>query len=233
MTLARVIRSRRARTPRSTGVQLGEDQARALILRGAAGVFAKHGMRAASVQNILAAAGVSRRTFYRFYTSKEDVAFALYRVGTEELLANCRRIVAQTADPIARVQGFVEAHLHNARTVGRLVFVLGGEAQRQESALHARRLEVHAALADLLMASQPQTQGKTRTKRRAKSIDPLLYRGMILGLEGVTRAVLQEGNEGRNVTDAAIQRARAVLMRMATAVLAGAGPNVAPMPMLS
>src|SRR5690349_11421784 len=70
----------------ASGVQLGEAAVRSAILQGAATVFAKHGARAASVEDILAAAKLSRRTFYRFYQSKEDVLLALYRVGTAGLL---------------------------------------------------------------------------------------------------------------------------------------------------
>src|SRR5262249_21403670 len=46
------------RAPGPTGVQLGETTARALVLRGAASVFAERGVRAASVEDLLAAAGI-------------------------------------------------------------------------------------------------------------------------------------------------------------------------------
>ena len=205
----------------ATGVQLGETTARAMVLMGAAGVFATRGVRAASVNDLLAASGISRRTFYRLYTSKEDVALALYQLGTERLLAMCRAAIARTRDPIRQLEGCIDAHLQNARTVGRLVFVLGGEASRQESALHAPRMETHDALVAMLM------QGVEDGGR----IDPLLFRALVLALEGVTRMVLEEGDEGRQVSDAAIERARRVMYRIASATLMGHGPSVAPMPM--
>ena len=52
-----------------------------MILKGAAGVFAKRGVRAASVEDILKAAGISRRTFYRFYKNKEDVLSAMSKLA--------------------------------------------------------------------------------------------------------------------------------------------------------
>ena len=116
-----------------SGVRLGEAAARAAILRGAAEVFAERGVRPAAVERILAAAGVSRRTFYRFYESKEDVVGALYRLGTDQLLDACRRAVAEETDPLLQVQGCIDAHLRNAREMGRLVFVLGGESQRRHN----------------------------------------------------------------------------------------------------
>lgn len=181
------------------------------ILAGAADVFAKGGVRDASVEDILRAAAVSRRTFYRLYQSKEDVVLALYRMGTERLVDACRVAVGQSQDPIEQIQGCVDAHLRNARELGRLVFVLGGEAQRHESALHAPRMQVHAELVALLMSSA------TATRRR---LDPLLVRGLVLALEGVTRMTLEEGDEGRNVSEASLERARRVMLRIASSALA-------------
>ena len=137
-----VIRKRRvARSSRASGVQLGEAEARARILGGAARLFSQGGVRDVSVENILEAAGVARRTFYRLYDGKEDVAVALYTLGTERLLDACRLGMSEESDPIRQIHRCVDAHLRSAHDVGRLVFVLGGEAQRHESALHPRRME--------------------------------------------------------------------------------------------
>jgi AcrR family transcriptional regulator len=202
-------------------VQIGEANARGMILMGATQVFAERGVRAASVDDLLTASGISRRTFYRLYASKEDVVVALYRIGTEGLLESCRLAIAKARDPIRQLEGCVDAHLQNARERGRLVFVLGGEAQRHESALHPRRMEVHEALVTMLAHGVED----------GTSVDPLLFRALVLALEGVTRLVVEEGGEGRNVTDAAIERARRVMYRVATATLTGQGPGVAPIPM--
>jgi AcrR family transcriptional regulator len=212
------------RKPGPSGVQLGEASARALVLRGAALVFADRGVRVASVEDLLAAAGISRRTFYRLYQSKEDVAEALYRLGTDNLLETCRLAVNRETEPLRQLQGCIEAHLKNAHDVGRLVFVLGGEAQRLESSLHARRMEVHDVLVQMLHDGMPQRGGRR--------VDPLLLRALVLALEGVTRIVLEEGDEGRQVTDASIERARRVMSRLASATLVGEGPGVAPLPTL-
>ncbi len=193
-----------------------------MILRGAAAVFARHGVRAASVAQILAAAGVSRRTFYRLYQSKEDVMDALYRMGTDGLLDACRAAVREERDPLRRVERCIDVHLRNARDLGRLMWVLGSEAQHHESSLHARRMEVHAAIAALVAAPA----GSPREVR----VEPLLQRALILALEGATRIMLEEGDEGRKVTAASLERTRRVMLRIATATLAGEGTGVAPLP---
>lgn len=204
-----------------TGVQLGEASARAMIMQGATGVFAKLGARAASVEDILKASGVSRRTFYRFYQSKEDVMVALYRLGTDVLLSGVRFGMETETDPMQQIQRGIDAHLSTARVQGRLVFVLGGEAHRQESPLHERRMQVHSELAEMFA---------TGAERDGKHVDPLLFRALVLAMEGVTRLVLEEGDEGRNVSEASLERARLVMARLATAALAGEGPGVAPLP---
>lgn len=212
-----------ARKPRgSPGVQLGEDVVRAMVLQGASKVFAARGVRLASVEDVLEASRISRRTFYRVYTSKEDVLLALYRLGTERLLDACRQALEQENDPLRQAERCIDAHLQTAREQPRLVFVLGGEAQRHESLLHARRIEIHEALASMMAA-----------RAKESLLDPpdiLLFRAILLALEGVTRLVLEQGDEGRHVSPANFERARTVMLRIATAALAGEGVGVTPLP---
>jgi hypothetical protein len=102
------------------------------------------------------------------------------------------------------------------------VFVLGGEAHRQESLLHPRRIEVHEALAAMLAARARESMPQPP--------DRLFFRALLFALEGVTRLVLQEGDEGRNVSNEGLERARAVMVRIASAAIAGNGPGIAPLP---
>ena len=204
------------------GVRLGEPVVRAMVLQGAAKVFAARGVRLAGVDDILEASRISRRTFYRVYSSKEDVLLALYRLGTERLLDACRVALDEDGDLLRQAERCIDAHLQTAREQPRLVFVLGGEAHRHESLLHARRIEVHEALASMMHA-------------RAKASlpeppDVLLFRAILLALEGVTRLTLEEGDEGRRVTPESLERARRVMLRIATAAIAGEGPGVALLP---
>lgn len=215
--------SRNARRPKgASGVRLGEETARSMVLFGAAQVFTDVGVRACSVEHLLEASGVSRRTFYRLYESKEDVVLALYQLGTARLLALCAEAGREEKDPLRFVERCIDVHLDTARDQGRLVFVLGGEAQRRESPLHARRMQVHHALVELI-SERLQGDGRER-------IDPFLLEGIVLALEGTTRTVLEEGDEGRAVRPESLARVRRSMLRLATASLAGEGPRVAPLP---
>ncbi len=193
-----------------------------MIVAGSARVFAAKGFRAASVEDLLEAAKVSRRTFYRLFDNKEDVALALYKFGTSNLLERWKRAIASTEDPLEQFVRCIDVFLDNAATVGRLVFVLGGEASRQESPLHTRRMEVHDRLVEMLRAAHPDTA----------RLDPLLVRTTILALEAVTRYVVTEGDEGRKINKQTVERARQVIVRLVTAGFAGSGEGVAPLPLL-
>jgi AcrR family transcriptional regulator len=215
------VKTRRPSAPkRGTGVQLGSDVARNMILFGATRVFVTKGFRAVSVEDLLEAGQVSRRTFYRFFKSKDDVALAMYTMGTSSLLESCRRAIAKDRDLISQLERCIDLHLSNAQQMGRLVYVLGGEAQSLESPLYARRMEVHDLFTDMFRGAD-----MTNT-----TVDPLLIRTLVIALEQVTRMVLHEGDEGRRVTAVHIARARAVMMRVATGTVAGHGARVSPLP---
>jgi AcrR family transcriptional regulator len=205
----------------ASGVQLGEDVARNMIVAGGARVFATRGIRDTSVEDLLEAAKVSRRTFYRLFTSKDDVALALYKFGTAALVENWKRALASSSDPIEQFAKCIDVHLKNAAMVGRLIFVLGGEATRQESPLHEHRMKIHDKLVELLQVASPQMA----------KVDPLLVRTTLFALEAVTRQVLTDGDEGRKVSPAQIERARKVMVRVVSASFAGSGKGVTELPL--
>jgi AcrR family transcriptional regulator len=213
-------KQRRRPSVRATGVQLGGDVARNMIMFGATRVFATRGFRNVSVEDLLEAGQVSRRTFYRFFKSKDDVALAMYTMGTGSLLEQCRRAIDKDTDLLNQLERCIDLHIGNARHMGRLVYVLGGEAQSLESPLYVRRMEVHDQLIGMF-----RNADTTNAK-----VDPLIIKTLVFALEQVVRTVLEEGDEGRRVTDASIARARAVMMRVATGAVAGTGARVAPMP---
>ncbi len=201
-------REKRLRARGATGVQLGAATARSMVLRGAALALSSKGARMTSVEDILEASGVSRKTFYRFFASKDDVMFALYEAGTEALLAACRAALAHSQDPMERLERCIDAHLGNVRVFSRLIFVLGGEAQHHESPLHARRMWLHEELCALVSQGAPGPEQ-----------DVWAVRGLILALEGLVRFALQQGDEGRSVSEQSFARVREAMLRLGGAQL--------------
>jgi AcrR family transcriptional regulator len=53
------------------------------IARAAAGLFAKHGLRATRAEDIAQTVGIAPRTFYRYFATKEEAVAPLYAAGAE------------------------------------------------------------------------------------------------------------------------------------------------------
>jgi len=122
------------------GAALGAAPAYARILRGAADVIGERGVDAVSVDDILRAADVSRRTFYQFFADKAAVVEALL-----ELLFSAWASVAEAAlRDVAKRERFA---LSARVDVG--AFVLAGWLAR---ALLGEALRPHTRVADLLSA---------------------------------------------------------------------------------
>jgi AcrR family transcriptional regulator len=87
-------------------VPIGERKRRAVrgeLSEVALGLLTDRAFDSLTIDEIAAAAGVSRRTFFRYFTSKEDVVFAFLDQWAVRLAAD---IVARPAeeDPVAAVQ---------------------------------------------------------------------------------------------------------------------------------
>jgi AcrR family transcriptional regulator len=60
---------------------------KAEIARFGLELFTRHGFRETSIEAIVEPLGVSKRTFFRYFATKEDVVFAWYEELTSELVA--------------------------------------------------------------------------------------------------------------------------------------------------
>src|SRR5262245_63348231 len=97
--------SKRSTTP---ATQKGQSSllarlAGSVILHAAIEVFSRQGFAATSVEDILKAAGVARRTFYKHFGNKEEVLAAIYELATAELLGAIRGDGATGRDPLDAV----------------------------------------------------------------------------------------------------------------------------------
>ena len=71
-------------------------------------MFAKRGYAAASIEEIVARARVSRSTFYEFFATKEDCLLAVFWKGSERLLAALREVAASELPLDVKVRTGVE-----------------------------------------------------------------------------------------------------------------------------
>ncbi len=120
----------------------GVNDSYAHILRGAADVLGGPDGDAASVDAILTAAGVSRRTFYQFFRNKTDVMAALAEVVLAVLSEAAIKSLRDDGAARARMQRLVATYIGAYAIAGHLLRLLVAESLRPGSPV-ARPLDEH------------------------------------------------------------------------------------------
>ena len=179
------------------------------ILHGAAVVAAERGLRAVTVQDILAAASVSRRTFYQHFPNTEGVLCDLYIETMTELQERVRAAVASQATPRQRLRAAMDAYVDALHAGGLLLVWLQGEAIRPGSMLAPIRSQVHDSLLAVIAGEAASVRGARPS--------PLLLRGLLLGAEGL---LLQLQHDGV-LSDSALGEVRAVVGAMTIDAIGG------------
>jgi AcrR family transcriptional regulator len=161
-------------------------------------VFAKKGAREATVEDLLEAAELSRRTFYLAFRNKEEVLAALYEIACKLVYSALKQAAESAAQPLHRLESCVDAFLAFNRTQPDLMRVLEGEALRADSLLGPLRAELLDRLGEVL------------SKAAGGKRDPLVVRGVLVGLEAISQRIHAEGPP----TEARIARARKAMLRI-------------------
>lgn len=154
------------------------------IASGMIGVVVERGYHDASVTQIVAAAGVSRRTFYNYYADKAEAFFAVYGEVTDFLCASMREAGEGHRGWPARVRAEIESLLEAFAANPDLVRfcllappVAGGEPAAAYREFLARLLAV-------LLESRP---------KRTRDPVPAAEYGLIGGLSGLLVDAAEEG----------------------------------------
>src|SRR4051794_13846543 len=99
------------RGPHTLGRDVVEASQRTRLLEAMAQVVAAKGYGAASVADVIALAGVSRKTFYVHFRDKLDCFLAAYELGVEVLFAALRSAGEDTDAPVAVTRARIRAYL--------------------------------------------------------------------------------------------------------------------------
>jgi AcrR family transcriptional regulator len=182
------------------------DQVRNRILRGAARAFGERGYSASSVEAILAAAEVSRRTFYRTFRSKEDVLRTLFDNSVDMLVRAVREASEPRTGNTDFVVASVEAYIRVHANAGPLARVLLLEQFSPGSPLAAQRNRAHATFTKLI-ASAAAGAGRAAP-------DPVLVAAVVAGINVVCVQMASEYPEG----DWDIERAKRAILRILSAL---------------
>jgi AcrR family transcriptional regulator len=174
---------------------------RTRILRGAAEAFGRLGYGATAVEAILAEAGVSRRTFYKHFRSKEDVLRVLFDNSVGMLVSAVEEAGKRPTDAARKLEAAVEAYVRVHAKAGRLARVLLLEQFSPGSPLALQRDAAMARFAEILSASV--------VRAGAPEPDPILVRGVVAGINEVAvrmAAVYADGEWDERRAKAAIMR---------------------------
>lgn len=193
--------------------EAGPFSSRGQILLGAASAFGARGYAETSVEHILAAADVSRRTFYRFFRSKEDVFEQLFEAASIMFVQAIRAAASAGGDPEATLSRCLDAYLELPRRAGPLFKVFHGEASRPGGPLYARRERVIDEIVGLLGA------GYQALHHRAA--DALVLRGVVAAIERIASDVIAADVPG----PALLARAKAAMLTIVRGALGAAPPT--------
>jgi AcrR family transcriptional regulator len=186
----------------------GSAAVRSQILIGASQAFGAKGLAGASVEDVLQAAGVSRRTFYKLFPNKEAVFEELAEAAGMIFLQSIKNAAALGKSPADKLANGIEVYLRAPQTAGPIFRVLQLEAGRPGSPHAARRAAIIDALVDMLATGIEEATGRPA--------DRLVVRGVIGAVEAISLHVHETAPDDDEVID----RAKASAMAIAAGAFA-------------
>jgi AcrR family transcriptional regulator len=154
-----------------------QELVRAELASAAWKLFGQRGYEATTVTEIAAAAGVSRRTFFRYYSSKEDVLVEATDEFAEAVLAS---MAARPLDepPIVAIERalvpVIESRLADTERVRTIIRLL-----RQSRTLRRAMLERHAMMEERLAIQLAQRLGVDQAHDSTPALLAYVARAMV------------------------------------------------------
>ena len=172
---------RRGRPPIPRDVQ------RERLLVAAQRVFEKLDFEKARVADILAEAGMSSRSFYEFFDSKEDIAAECVDAIARGLVARFQTVLADTEEPIERISRMLETYLSLFPSIRFDLDRIGGAAgQRMREVRRTYVTQIaQTATRELQLAHE-----RGQIPRRP---DPIAVDLIVHGIEGLSFRYFAEG----------------------------------------
>ncbi|OEC46752.1 TetR family transcriptional regulator [Pseudomonas sp. 1D4] len=168
-------------------------------------VFARKGIDDTTVNDLLEAARVSRRTFYKHFANKMDVLACIYQTSVVLLLERFRALREASGSDEAWLRAMVRCFFDYHLAVGPIIRLMQEEAMRSGSPLASHRRRAHEALVALL---------DERLRISGPALEPLTGRALIWALEAASLDLLASA-----APRAQIEQATAVLGDLLIAAL--------------
>jgi AcrR family transcriptional regulator len=157
------------------------DDTRDKLFEAAARVFEEHGINAASIEAITAAAGFTRGAFYSNFASKDELIVAMLEDHVEQSIRRCLELLANHKDPASFIGAFRDMIRSRQDPLGRspllhmemILFVARAEKRRPEL---AKRLRARRQMVTEIVETTGRHSGRTFP-------DPAWIGAILLALE--------------------------------------------------
>jgi len=162
-----------------------------MLLDATTAVMRRNAYASATVQDILAEAGLSTRSFYRHFQSKDDLLKAIYRRDAERAARNLADRVAAAATPRGALEAWIDELLsfgYDARRARRVAMIRAELTRRargsDEEEQYATAVMTEPLIATLRAGKKDGTFPATVPERDALAIHALTSQAWSWALDG-------------------------------------------------
>lgn len=181
----------------SSALKLSAHFAKSAILEAAMQVFSEHGIQETRVEDLIVAANISRRTFYKYFNSKEEVLAALYELVTGQMLELLKEARGGGGPSLEALLVGVDLYFEFHAANGKLLRLLVEHAIRSDSLLYPRRRWLRAELAKALDETVKAAGGHCET---------MVFYALISALEGLSLHLLET-----NASEEELEQAKKII----------------------
>ena len=186
--------------------------ARSEILVHAIGVFARRGLERTTVQHLLDAAGISRRTFYKYFRNKLDVLESIYEISVTNMILRFRREVERSRSVNDVIRNMCNIYFDYHLSLGPIIRLMMEEARRADSVLAPHRAQAYDAVATVMQNELFRLTGV--------KLDLLVHKTLVWTLENYSLYLLNADD----CTQQDIDHCKTVMAGIAEAIL-HSGPD--------
>ncbi|OUS24843.1 hypothetical protein A9Q99_23195 [Gammaproteobacteria bacterium 45_16_T64] len=188
------------------------------VLFNAIGVFAKKGINDTTVQDLLEAANISRRTFYKYFKNKVDVLESIYQLAAELLTTRFKEERANANSLVEFVMSCVDLYFDYHASLGPLVRMMTEEARRTGSPLARHREALIKQVVGLFDDKYFEVNGR--------HLDPLVHYSLIWSMESTSINLLTSTDCKQEDVD----RYKSVMRAIAARVVAAGDSDLPELP---
>lgn len=169
-------------------------QQRRRIELAAASVFAQNGLHAASVEQILQTANVSRSTFYRYFGNLDEVLLSVKRTAAQLFVDTIEQRVRACERTPEKIRVAINTYLDLVGQYGDFARVL----HREQPGTTAANAGIRRAALERLIALFKSSIEDAMNEGYILSIpDDVTVRALVLAIDGIAAEYLEKGDEHR------------------------------------